>query len=261
MNERRRRLRLLIAAIAIPVVLFGGWRLVRDTPLTAVNDVKIEGVHGSQADQIRAALTRAAQEQSTLHVQEDKLLEAVRSYPVVHSLRAERDLLHGLKIYVNSYDPVAAAEHGSTRVAVAADGTLLRGASTENLARLKVESIGGGKRLDSVEGMRAVRLLAAAPEPLRKRVQRVFKSKRGLSTTLRKGPKLYFGGTSRFEAKWAAASKVLSDSGSLGASYIDLRLPDRPTAGGLPALPPEPKPDPIEVDPALAPTSSGAPTG
>ena len=36
-------------------------------------------------------------------------------------------------------------------------------------------------------------------------------------------------------AKWTAAARVLADPSSRGAAYIDLRLPDRPAAGGLAA--------------------------
>jgi cell division protein FtsQ len=43
------------------------------------------------------------------------------------------------------------------------------------------------------------------------------------------------GSTERPRAKWAAAARVLSDSSSEGATYIDVRLPERPAAGGFPA--------------------------
>lgn len=257
----RRRRRLLLAAIPLAMLLSGGWMLLRDSSLVAVRDVTIVGVHGRQAEEISSALTQAARDQTTLHIRESELMKAAEPYPVIHSLRAERDLLHGMKIRVNSYDPVAAVETGSGRVAVAADGTLLRGSSTEGLPRLKLKTLDAGNRLSDPEGMRAVRLLAAAPPALRERVQRVFRSRRGLSTTMRKGPKLYFGGDGRYAAKWAAAAKVLSDSDSFGASYIDLRLPDRPTAGGLPPLPTEPKLEAVPADPTTAPPETVTPTG
>ena len=57
--------------------------------------------------------------------------------------------------------------------------------------------------------------------------------KQGLAATLESGPKLYFGGGSRLAAKWGAAAQVLADRTSKGASYLDLRVPERPVAGGL----------------------------
>jgi cell division protein FtsQ len=83
------------------------------------------------------------------------------------------------------------------------------------------------------ETLRAVRLLAAAPRPLRTRIARVYRGPRGLAATLDNGPKLYFGGAAELEAKWAAASLVLAHPTSRGAAYVDLRVPGRPVAGGL----------------------------
>jgi cell division protein FtsQ len=56
------------------------------------------------------------------------------------------------------------------------------------------------------------------------------------------GPKLYFGGAARLEAKWGAAAQVLAHRSSRGASYVDLRIPERPVAGGLKPRPAEPQP-------------------
>lgn len=246
----RRRLRLVLAVAVGAAVLVGGWMLVRDSPLVAVNDVEVAGVQGRQADEIRSALARAARRMTTLHVDERELLASVEAYPVVRSLRTERRLLHGLRIVVNAYDPVVALESGGRRTAVAADGTLLPGASTEGLPRLKFRGLDGGDRVSDEKTLRVVQLLAAAPPALRSRVQRVFRGRRGLSTTLREGPKLYFGGSDRFAAKWAAAAQVLADGGAQGAAFIDVRLPGRPSAGGLPPLPPEPQPEGAPVAPS-----------
>ena len=48
------------------------------------------------------------------------------------------------------------------------------------------------------------------------------------------GPVLYFGDSHRLAAKWAAASRVLADASSRGATYLDLRLPERPAARAAP---------------------------
>ncbi len=87
-------------------------------------------------------------------------------------------------------------------------------------------------------------LLAAAPPGLRAKVSRVYAGPRGLTAPLDAGPILYFGGADRLRAKWTAAARVLADRSSAGATYIDLRLPERPAAGGLedptPAQPEQP---------------------
>ena len=76
-------------------------------------------------------------------------------------------------------------------------------------------------------------LLGAAPAPLRRRVARVFRGRHGYSATVHDGPKVYFGGSGRLRAKWAAAAQVLSSQTSEGASYVDVRIPERPVAGGF----------------------------
>jgi cell division protein FtsQ len=52
---------------------------------------------------------------------------------------------------------------------------------------------------------------------------------------LRDGPELIFGSAHRVRAKWIAATRVLADPESAGATYIDVTLPGRPAAGGLAA--------------------------
>ncbi len=78
-----------------------------------------------------------------------------------------------------------------------------------------------------------VALLAAAPPALRARVTGVDLGSHGLTAQLSNGPALYFGPAARLAAKWIAAARVLADYTSHGATYLDLRVPERPAAGGL----------------------------
>ena len=61
----------------------------------------------------------------------------------------------------------------------------------------------------------------------------MFTGPDGLTVGLRNGALIYFGDTARPHAKWIAAARVLADPGSSGASYVDVRVPDRPAAGGI----------------------------
>ena len=47
------------------------------------------------------------------------------------------------------------------------------------------------------------------------------------------GPRLILGAGDRARAKWVAAARVLGDAGSQGATYVDVRLPEQPAAGGF----------------------------
>ncbi len=230
--RRRMRVVLIAAVLFILLVPFGLW--LRDGSFVRVKDVEITGIQGPQSAEIRDALTTAARDMTTLHVREDVLLTAAQPYPIVKSIKAEADFPHGLKITVNAYEPVAALQVGGKRTAVAADGTILRGSSTDGLPVVTMQATPAGSRVSDAATRRSVKALAAAPTPLRARVERVVNSSRNLIAIMDQGPKLYFGDGTRPVAKWAAAARVLADSRSRGASYIDLRLPERPVAGGLP---------------------------
>ncbi len=62
---------------------------------------------------------------------------------------------------------------------------------------------------------------------------RVTLGRYGLQARLREGLVLRFGDGQRLEAKWLAARAVMRDPGAAAATYIDLRIPARPAAGGL----------------------------
>jgi hypothetical protein len=79
-----------------------------------------------------------------------------------------------------------------------------------------------------------VRVAGAAPSALLGRLERVRHERgRGIVARLRRGPAVIFGGDARLGQKWRAAARVLADPASRGASYVDVRLPERPVAGGL----------------------------
>lgn len=226
---------ILPAAIATLVVAVLGVGLLwfRDSSLVAVKQVTITGAQGSQAEEIRGALRSAAEDMTTLHVREDALRAAVQQYPSVASVRASADFPNRLRIEVRSRTPVAALDTGQRRVAVAGDGTILNGSSTDGLPRVRVSAPVAGQRLRGRGPTALVSLVAAAPQPLRDRAERAFLGPDGLTVVLRDGPRLRFGRGDRLAAKWAAAARVLADEEARGATYIDLRLPERPAAGGL----------------------------
>jgi cell division protein FtsQ len=230
----RRRTRVLLGLAVLLVVLAPLALWLRDSSLVRIEHVSVTGIHGPQAAQVRQALESAGIDMTTLHVRDHALLDAVAPYSVVRSLRTETDFPHGLRIIVNAYEPVAALQGAGGRLtAVAGDGTLLRGGATRGLPLVNVRTTPGGDRLGAGEASTAVALLAAAPRALRVRVGRVYRGPRGLAATLQNGPKLYFGGAADLDAKWGAAAEVLAHPTSRGASYVDLRVPDRPVAGGL----------------------------
>jgi cell division protein FtsQ len=218
-------------------LLGGAWLWLRDSSLVAVRQVSVTGLTGPDAPRVRQALQDAALDMTTLHVRSKQLTTAVEPFPAVEAVEAHADFPHKLRIVVHEHAPVGAIAAGSQRVAVAADGTLLRGTPTQGLPAIAIPVSPGGERLTDRSALRATALLAAAPAPLRARIKRVYLGRRGLTAPLQNGPVLYFGGGDRLRAKWTAATVVLGDRSASGATYVDVRLPERPAAGGLESTP------------------------
>jgi cell division protein FtsQ len=232
---QRRRLRIaLLATLGALALLGGGWLLLRHSSLAAVDHVQIEGVRGSDAAQIDAALQRAARHMSTLDVKRGALLAAVAQFPVVRDLSTSPSFPHGLRIHVIEQPPVAVLTVGGMRTAVAADGVVLgAGLIAGSLPSVYAAGVAPlpGARVAAQSTRAELSVLGAIPGTLLGWVQRVFSGPEGLTVTMRDGLSIYFGNATRAHAKWLAAARVLADPSSAGATYLDVRLPERPAAG------------------------------
>ena len=220
---------LLVVACALTV----GYLWVRESSLVAVEDVTITGLTGPEAPKLRALLADTARDMTTLHVREEQLREVTEPYAVVKGLEVRTDFPHGMTIVVHEHVAVGAILVDGRRTPVAADGTLLRGAAPGDVPVVPMHVPATGNRVVDVDALQALRTLGAAPRPLRLRVQKVTLTRDGLLLELERGPELRFGAAERLNAKWAAAARVLADPTSAGATYVDVRYPERPAAGGL----------------------------
>jgi len=224
--------RTVAGALSVVVLLVPGWLLLRDSSLVSVEHVHVSGLSGPQAQQIRQAIVDASRQMTTLDVDAAKISAAVREFSVVAGVTVKAHPLHTLDVTVDEYVPVAALTRGSQRIAVAGDGTILQGTLTKDLPSVPVGAPPGGQRLVERKALQMVSLLAAAPPSLRSRVTSTALDEHGLVAHLRAGPDLYFGPGTRLAAKWIAAARVLGDYTSRGTTYLDLRVPERPAAGG-----------------------------
>jgi cell division protein FtsQ len=226
--------RAAVWALAFVALLVAGLLWARDSSLVAVQKVTVVGLSGPETARVTQQLENAAKDMTTLHVRGDQLRSVVEPYPVVKDLRVATDFPHGLKITVIENTPVAAVLSDGAKTPVGADGRLLRGADQRELAVVPLSVPPAGQRVADRAARQAIAALAAAPAALRQRVLRAASTDHGgITLVLRDGPDLRFGGADRLAAKWAAASAVLADENSRGATYLDLRYPERPAAGGL----------------------------
>jgi len=232
----RMRRRLVLAALAALAMagLYHFW--LRDSSLVGVNEVEVTGLTTKDGPRIQAMLESVGEDMTTLHVQQDELEEAVSTFPVVGSIYVEADFPHGLRIEVTERPAAALVSVDDVPVPVAADGTLLRGLTPpEGLPLLRMEKPVTENQVTDPRTLRALLVTGAAPAGFPQRIDRVSEdAEQGVVIELEDGPEIIFGDADLVDEKWTAAVRVLADSDAAGATYIDVRLPERPVAGGLP---------------------------
>jgi cell division protein FtsQ len=227
---RRRALAAAVAAGALALTYFAWFR---DSSLVAVHDVKVEGVSSTDQHQIVAALTDSAQGMTTLHVQADRLESAVRQFPTVASVSADPSFPHGMTIRVAERQPALVVTDGDHQVAVAADGSALPGLHVQGqLPELRVDTLPATGRL-SGDPLTEALAIGAAPAPIRPLVAGASVSRDyGIIVTMRGGIELRLGSGDQLDQKWAAIAAILADRQVTSLSYVDVRVPNRPAAGG-----------------------------
>ena len=224
------RLKLAIAA-ALATLGLGGWLLLRDSSLFAVNNVTIVGLSADAQPVVSSALEAAARSQTTTDFSVSALRAAVEPYTLIDGLAARTQGSHGVLITVSERRTAVRLDVEGAIMALDSTGAVITGlrhappVATVRSARLPV----GGRSRDPVVAL-ALRLLGAAPAPLRARVVSVTVPHGQLTVYMHRGPRLIFGDGSLPHAKWDAVAAVLSDHWSIGASYVDVRIPSRPAA-------------------------------
>jgi cell division protein FtsQ len=231
-DRRRVRIALLCAVVCVPLLAVG-YLWFRGSSFVRVEHVAITGVSGPQAGAIESALTGAAHGMSTLEVSTAGLQSSVRAYPSVAAVHVAPSFPHSVRIEVVQRSAVAALVVGGVRTAVSSDGIALgAGLLSDSLPTVAaVHEPMTGARVGGTQQLAELALLGAAPPALARHVQSVFTGRRGLTVTMKNGLLVYFGDATRPHAKWLSLARVLADSSSAGASYVDVRTPSRPAAG------------------------------
>jgi cell division protein FtsQ len=250
----RRRL-LILAAVAM--ALAAAYLLwFRDSSFVRVEQVKVSGLATApEAGRLKAELSSAAERMTTLHLDRAALERVVADDPVVHSIRVVPDFPHGLTIEVVENRPVAVVEGDTGRVPVAADGTLLEGVEMHGtLPEVRTTTaVPSSGRLDPGPALDRVVVAGAAPPALLAKVASItIQPEKGYVAQIDDGPAVWLGDRTRLASKWDAAAAVLAQPTSAGASYVDVRTPERAVAGGL-IVETEPQEAPTEAAPEAAP--------
>jgi len=227
----------LIVAGLVVALLAGLYMLwLRDSSLVAVDDVTVTGVQGRDAERIRTALVATAETMTTLHVDRERLANAAAAFPSVARVEATPDFPNGLRIEVVEHRPVAIAQAGGRSQPLAADGSVLAGIrASDDLPKIDLAVAMPARRLGPGAARDAAAVAGAAPAKFVGRVESIGRKggAMGVVATLDDGTELIFGAPAQLAAKWAAAVRVLADDDAQGATYLDVRIPERPVAGGL----------------------------
>jgi cell division protein FtsQ len=268
----RRRAAIVLALTALLAGLYLLW--LRDSSLVAVERVTVTGLTSDDADRARAALTSTAETMTTLHVDAERLREAVAAFPSIAAIEVVPDFPDGLTVRVVEHRPVALLDADGGRLPVAGDGSILAGVPVEGeLPTIELAGPVPDRRLGPGAARDAARAAGAAPPSIARRLETIAHegAARALVAQVEDGPEIVLGTADRLRAKWAAAVRVLADEEAAGAAYVDVRIPERPVAGGLaaetvapveaaePIIDPAPPVDPALADPALAAPVEGAP--
>jgi cell division protein FtsQ len=141
----------------------------------------------------------------------------------------------GVDIRVLERFPVAVLMTDHGQAAVDSDGDLLG----SSLISPHLPEIVSGQlpvhRVAANATLAELSLLGAAPLVMLHRAARIYDGPEGITVSMRNGLLIVFGDAARPAAKWRSAEAVVADPHAAGATYVDVRDPDRPAAGGLSA--------------------------
>jgi cell division protein FtsQ len=234
-----RRPALRTALIGVPVLLgalaaaYFLW--FQNSSFVAVSDVRVKGVT-TDSERITAALSDEAESMTTLNFDTARLEAATRAFPTVASVDADTDFPSGVTIHVKERPAVLLVRFAGGEVPVAGDGTILRGLDLSDggadLPAIEVDELGQGATLSGAPLAQA-QIAGAAPEPLRPLIEQLsYDDELGVEVTMRGDIPVRFGTGAAAAAKWAAAAAVLADPQLETLTYVDVRVPERPSVGG-----------------------------
>jgi cell division protein FtsQ len=229
--QGRRRLRWLIAIVALGILTTAGWLLTHST-LLDVDRVRVTGTQRVTADAVRRA-SGVHRGDPILFVDLGAVERRIERLPWVDEASAERVLWGDLSIRVIERSPVAWARRAPDLVAlVDGRGRVLADATD---APAELAELGGLTTVPPVGGEVAPRAAAGVvqklPAALRSRVARVVVGGGAVTLALRDGPEVRLGSPDQVPAKARAALAVLGTFTGGPPAYVDVRVPNAPVTG------------------------------
>jgi cell division protein FtsQ len=229
--EGRRRLRWLVAIVALAVLVATAWLVTQSTML----DVDRVGVAGSQrvpaGDVRRVSGVRPGD--AILFVDTAASKRRVEQLPWVDEAEVARHLPGELEIRVTERTPVVWSRRTPETVAIIDKRGRVLADTPDPPAELpelsglaNVPSIG-----QDIDARAAAGVVERLPADLRGRVAAVVTEGEAVKLLLRDGPEVRLGPPDHVETKARAAVAVLGTVAGAPPAYVDVRVPSAPVAG------------------------------
>lgn len=237
--ERSKRRRTLVRSIVVISIAFVTWSVFA-SPLLNVRHVQLAGARHTTASEISEA-GRLGPGVNLLLLSTAEVASRVETLPWVKSAQVERKLPGTVAVRVVEREPAMALSVGAARWTVDGAGRVLTPGQVGDLPILAGAEAGAveeGERLEAPGLRGALRALASMPRRLRERVVAAFApSAERISFSLDGGTLIRYGSAEQLVAKGAVAAAILERVAATDApvSYVDVRVPASPAAGGAPA--------------------------
>ena len=217
----------------------GGWLWLRDSLLVAVRKVTVTGVSGPDAPQVRAALERCRPRHDHAPRPPGRAADRGRPVPGVIGVTTSADFPHGLRIAVHERNAVGAVVAGASASRSPPTGRSCARRRPRPAAIAAKARRRGAHADDSARS--ALGVLAAAPARCARRSSARYVGDARLDARARATARSCTSAAASGSRPSGPRSRACSqDQSSAGATYLDVRLPERAAAGGLAPLHPEP---------------------
>jgi cell division septal protein FtsQ len=240
-SEGRRRLAVLVGAVAVVLLPVGYWGLVHSS-IFAASQVSVTGATPRVDGLVRTAVGQDVAGESLLRVDASSLALRLEAIPDVKVAHVDRAFPHTVAVSVVMERPAALVRAGKASYIVADDGRVLRAAAKapDSMPRLLLppaDQPAPGRTVATAQMRSALRVLAVVPHRFPEgiaRLKKVFASQGGVVAIFGHRLQVRLGTTGSLDVKLHVAARVLSRMGGSirrSVAYVDVSAPARPAIG------------------------------
>ena len=240
-SEGRRRLAVLVGAIAVVLLPVGYWGLVHSSIFSA-SQVSVTGATPRVDALVRTAVGQDTAGESLLRVDASALAARLEAIPDVKVAHVDRAFPHTVAVSVVMERPAALVRAGKSSYIVADDGRVLRAAAkaSDKMPRLVLppsDQPAPGRTIATAQMRSALRVLSVVPRQFPEgiaRLKKVFASQGGVVAIFGHRLQVRLGTTGSLDVKLHVAARVLSRMGGSirrSVAYVDVSAPARPAIG------------------------------